>query len=92
MIVVLRIIIHQLTGKDFGEVKMDTPCHPPRKAAFQVLCWIERIQNLFVWDRTKLNCLNEKVKTVQYQRNQLSYVLIGERGAGVIHERDLLKQ
>ena len=43
IIVVLRIIIHQLTGKDFGEVKIDTPHHPPRKAAFQVLGWIERI-------------------------------------------------
>ena len=51
-----------LTGKDFGEVKMDTTRHSPRKAAFQVLCWIERILNLFVWERTKLNCLSEKVK------------------------------
>ena len=36
IIVVLRIIIHQLAGKDFCEVKMDTPRHPPRKTAFQV--------------------------------------------------------
>jgi len=36
IIVILRIIIHQLVGKDFCEVKMDTPRHPPRKTAFQV--------------------------------------------------------
>ena len=43
IIVVLRIIIHQLAGKDFCEVKMDTPRHPPRKTAFQVVWWIKRI-------------------------------------------------
>ena len=37
IIVVLRMIIHQLAGKDFCEVKMDTPRHPPRKTAFQVV-------------------------------------------------------
>ena len=40
--VVLRILIHQLTGKDFSEVKMDTSRHPPRETAFQVLRLIER--------------------------------------------------
>ena len=44
IIVVLRIIIHQLAGKDFCEVKMDTPRHPSRKSAFQVLWRIERIE------------------------------------------------
>jgi len=29
--VVLRILIHQLTSKDFSEVKMDTSCHPLSK-------------------------------------------------------------
>ena len=40
--VVLRILIHQLTGKAFSEVKMDTSRHPPRETAFQVLRLIER--------------------------------------------------
>ena len=44
MIVVFRIIIHRLAGKDFCEVKMDTPRHPPRKTVFQVLWWIERLK------------------------------------------------
>ena len=34
---VLRIIIHQFTGKVIGEVKMDTPCNLPRKRACQVV-------------------------------------------------------